>query len=516
MNMNKYIGILIGVLALFAACETESLEDTYKEYAGDGEIRYLGRCTDLTVAPGWQRIIATWKNNVDPAIQQVKVTWQLDDKRDSVLLERGTTEYSIGELDGKPLEDGNYEITVSGVDNNGTTSLVEMTYGRPYTYTHEEIRAFNRLINRIYLFQDRVAFFFSEWEENMKEAVLEYPKKGGGTGKLELTKAFLDEVRAENNGLYYLLEDAVDISKEQGRNLVLYRRAELPGCKDEIEFEPYVFDTERTYDSDFVNEIKEQFGYTEIPAGWADTVRTVYLDRNIGSFTSLLNLPKLNKLVLGSRRYQLESGVSDITYGQSRVADKVAADFVLKVLNRLNGLTVERYNKHYPELAQVDFIADKGMPAEPNVQFLDLTGLQFTENPESATPSGLANLTDGDPLTYWNPEVLSTYSAYELTLDLKSSKKVNGLCFVQRQYSNEAEIAIAPDRIKVKVSNDGIAWQDAAYVEEVIVGKSNGEKTYIPFARDIQASTHQYIQIQVNTALYGSYYRSSIADIRLY
>lgn len=85
--MNRYIGILIGMLALLSACGTDSLEDTYKEYAGEGEIRYLGKCTDLSVTPGWQRIIVTWKNNIDPAIQQVKVAWLLDDTRDSVLLE---------------------------------------------------------------------------------------------------------------------------------------------------------------------------------------------------------------------------------------------------------------------------------------------------------------------------------------------------------------------------------------------------------------------------------------------
>ena len=57
------------MMTLFAACEKESLEDTYKEYAGEGEIRYMGKCTDLLVSPGWQRLIVTWENNVDPVIK---------------------------------------------------------------------------------------------------------------------------------------------------------------------------------------------------------------------------------------------------------------------------------------------------------------------------------------------------------------------------------------------------------------------------------------------------------------
>ncbi|MCB6974795.1 MULTISPECIES: DUF4998 domain-containing protein [Butyricimonas] len=513
--MNRYIGILIGMLALLSACGTDSLEDTYKEYAGEGEIRYLGKCTDLSVTPGWQRIIVTWKNNIDPAIQQVKVAWLLDDTRDSVLLERGTTEYSIDKLNGQPLEDGNYEISVSGVDCNGNTSIANMTFGRPYTHSHEEIRAFNRVISRVYFIQDRAVLFFSEWQDNMEKAVLSYPKTDGTTGELELTKEFLEQARVQNGGLYWMLEDPVNISKEEGCNLVLLRRAKLPDCKDEIEFEPYVFDADKTYDSDFVQEMKVQFGYAEIPAGWADTVRTIYLDWSVGSFNSLLNLPKLEKLVLGGRRYQLESSMNDVQYGQSKVSDQGAANFVLSVLNELNGLTVERYNKHFQELEKTDYVSNCGMPLVPKVDFIDMTGLQFMEYPESKVNSGLANLTDGNPATYWNPEGQPAFTSYELTLDLKSPKTINGICFVQKQYSGD-EIVIAPEYVKVKVSNNGLYWEDATYVEDVPVGKSSGETTYIPFIKDVRTATYQYVKVQVNTVIYGSYYCSSIAEIRLY
>ena len=88
MRINKYIGILLCMLTFSIACDNESLEDTYKEYAGKGENRYLGKCTDLLVTPGWQRIIVNWENNVDPCIQKVKVKWILDKAQDSVLLER--------------------------------------------------------------------------------------------------------------------------------------------------------------------------------------------------------------------------------------------------------------------------------------------------------------------------------------------------------------------------------------------------------------------------------------------
>ena len=56
----------------------ESLEDTYKDYAGDGPIRYLGKCMDLTVQPGWNRLIVSWTNSADPVIDKIKVTWSKD------------------------------------------------------------------------------------------------------------------------------------------------------------------------------------------------------------------------------------------------------------------------------------------------------------------------------------------------------------------------------------------------------------------------------------------------------
>ena len=73
--MKKYIGLLIGILTIVSC---ESLEDTYKDYAGNGPIRYLGKCTDLTVRPGWNRLIVNWKNSPDPVIDKIKITWSKD------------------------------------------------------------------------------------------------------------------------------------------------------------------------------------------------------------------------------------------------------------------------------------------------------------------------------------------------------------------------------------------------------------------------------------------------------
>lgn len=167
MKINRYIGILLGILVCVSACQNESLEDTYKDYSGNGEIRYIGKCTDLLVKPGWKRLIVTWANNIDPIIRNIKVKWAQGGVTDSVLLERGTTEYSIGSINGKELEDGNYEVSVSGVDVNGNSSIVTSLFARPYTYAHEEVLGFNRVISKSYVIKNRLILYFLQWQSNM-------------------------------------------------------------------------------------------------------------------------------------------------------------------------------------------------------------------------------------------------------------------------------------------------------------------------------------------------------------
>lgn len=508
MKMNKYIGILLGILVCVSACQNESLEDTYKDYSGNGEIRYIGRCTDLSVLPGWKRLIVTWENNIDPIIKHVKVTWAQNGVKDSVLLERGTTEYSIESINGKELEDVNYEVTVSGVNEHGNSSIAISLFARPYTYTHEEVVSFNRMISKLYVIKNHLVLYFLTWQSNIEKAELNYTKKGGSAGSLELTKTIV-------NKNYYLLEDEIDPSKP----IILNRTGKLPGCEDVIDFEPYEFSSARIYDADFKQEMKRQFGFDEIPDEWADNVETLYLDWSMRSFDDVLNLPNLKKLVLGSRRYILDGSVTNMTYGQSSVSDLASSKFALETLNKLNELTVDRYNKHYRLISNKPYIKEKGNTnVEPEITPLDLAGLQFTMLPEDSEEfsSGLENLTDGDSNTSWDPIYLQLFTTYELTLDLKELKQMNGLRLVQKQFTRTGENSVAPATIKIKLSKDKVHWVDATYVEENPLGRSNGEINYIPFSEDVKNSEYRYIQLMVSAGAYGGFFYSGIAEVTLY
>ena len=512
MKTKRYIAMLVGAVALFSACQ-ESLEDTYEDYAGDGEIRYIGKCEHLLVSPGWKRIIVSWANNEDQIIKKVKLKWRLDEKQDSILLERGTTEYSIESLNGQELEDGNYEISVCGVDAEGKTAIPISTYGRPYTYEHKDVQAFNRLVSDVYVIRDRLILFFFEWQDNMKTASLDYTKADGTRATLELNKELCDE-------LYYMLPDPID---PDNLELILHREGELPGCEDVIVFEPYSLSTHKVYDADFMQEMKRQYGYSDvIPEEWADTVRTLYFDWSLSSFNSLLNFPSLEKVVLGSRRYLMsQDAVDDANYGQSDVVDANSSSFVLEKLNELNDLKVIRYNNHFKSLGEADYIENIDRigvdPALESIEFIDLTGLEFTEYPESDDfDSHLEQLTDGDFETAWLPPYNLTFYTYDLTLDLGAEKTLKGMRFVQNKWQQEEELAWSQENIMIKVSKNGVTWFDATYVIDNQIGKTNGEVNYIYFSEEVKKSQYRYVSVELNTAMYGGAYRVGIAEISLW
>ncbi|GAA6258149.1 hypothetical protein F070042J6_40010 [Bacteroides sp. f07] len=497
--MKKYIGLLMAILTMVSC---ESLEDTYKDYAGDGPIRYLGKCMDLTVQPGWNRLIVSWTNSADPVIDKIKVTWSKDGVIKEQLLDRETAEFNIPDL-----EDGNYEVTVCSVDKEGNTSLKSTSYGRPYTASHEMIQSFTQIVSNHYFLKDRLILLFQGWEENVIEAHLTYTKTDGSAGRIELDEQLV-------NQLYYLLPDAIDMSQP----VELYRSGRIPGCNDEIVFAPTELENIRLFNADFKQEMKRQFGFDEdIPDAWASTVEEISFDWTIGSFSDLLHLPNLKKLVLGKHRYIRDDLVNDSETAQSKVYDAELSDFVLKTLHELNpDFIVERYNKHYPTLAQAEYIDEKGRTSLPDYSFLDLSGLKFTSSPEDAEnyKSYLEYLTDNDTNTSWEPAGTKELTTYSLTLDLKTERCLQGLKLVQTYFDNENKRSWCPGIIKIFVSKDSENWENATYLEELEIGHSTGEVNIIPFVKGGKQA--QYVKVMISTPHSVSTYNISLAEIGLY
>ena len=254
------------------------------------------------------------------------------------------------------------------------------------------------------------------------------------------------------------------------------------------------------------------------------------LDWNFGSLEDLLNFPNLKKLILGKNRYLLdENAANDAEHGQSKLYDEIASydnmnwtaltfsQFVLQTLNELNGLVVERYNKHYQTLKKASYIIEKGETVEPDLPYIDLKDYVFSVYPEDKDGynSNVNYLTDGDVNTFWQPLQLNSYTTYEMILDVAEVRHLTGLKFVQRIYpGGDNQIMIAPSSIRINVSKDQINWENATYVEENNVGNSSGEITLIPFISG--GKDARYVRLQVNTATYYGFYNTSFAEIGLY
>ncbi|MGI6224421.1 MAG: DUF4998 domain-containing protein [Prevotella sp.] len=174
----KKLLICLSCLALLSSCG-ESLFDTYKDSAGDGEIRYVGKVTDLTASAGWQRIRLSWTNGQDPIIDQVEVKWATDSIRDSVYLPAGTTNYTIENL----TKGSSYEVTVVSVDKDKHESLETTTYVRPYNSEHEAVQAFTRVVSRNFFLHDHLLLTFAGWDDNISSAYLTYKTKSTGEEK---------------------------------------------------------------------------------------------------------------------------------------------------------------------------------------------------------------------------------------------------------------------------------------------------------------------------------------------
>ena len=67
--MKNKLYYIICLLATWVVVGCEDLEDTYDEFTGDGRIRYLGKCMNVEMHPGWNRIRVIWENNTDAAVK---------------------------------------------------------------------------------------------------------------------------------------------------------------------------------------------------------------------------------------------------------------------------------------------------------------------------------------------------------------------------------------------------------------------------------------------------------------
>lgn len=507
--MKKYIyNIAMSILLVTSLSACQDIKDTYAEMAGDGEIRYIGKCDNLTISSGWKRLIVNWTNNVDPIIDKIKVKWMNDDMADSVLLDRGTTTYSIPNL-----EDATYEVIVSSLDKDGNSSLTNTIYGRPYTDNHEEVLSFSRVIAKQFYLDNNLILLFSGWQNGLESANLKYTKKDGSDGELAINADIASQP-------IYVLPDEIDPSKP----VTLYRTGRIGNCTDLITFAPYELSHQATYTSDFKEFIKKKYGLGSkamdadgnIINSWAENLETLEIDADINSLEDLLQMPKLKKLIIGKNTYLTKLGAEDETRGQYKLYDPVISNKVLDIMHQHTGLTIERYNKHYQGIA-TSHLKEMGAATLPKLVLYDLSKADISMAPadQDGYNSHPEYLIDGKASTCWKPFASSSQKNYVFTIDLGKEVEASGVEVIQKYFDEAAQDNdIAPQKIIMQYADNTGGFQDATHETENYIGTSSGQTILLPFAKGKQKV--RYLKFTVSSLYYYGTFDITFAEVGLY
>ncbi|MDE7073973.1 MAG: DUF4998 domain-containing protein, partial [Odoribacter sp.] len=358
-----YLPGLILISLIMTKCQ--SLEDTYSDYAGDHVIRYVGKCSELTVTPGWQRLNVEWNNSVDPAIEKIKLTWSADGRISDTLLLPGTTACNLTDM-----EDGAYEVTVCGMDKEGNLSLPETAYARPYTYNHELVRIFTHGITKYMPVKNNLILFFDTWQDNIAKLEIHYTNTAGEKQVFPITR----EVCASK---YTLLED-VDVQQE----VSVEREGHIGDCPDLIVFEPLnLLDRAPSFTTDFTTLALRKYGVEEMTDAFINQLEELEIDYSVTSLEDILYFPNLKKLILGKNRYLFEPYLG-VNQSKSTVSELQKSLDILEIAHKVLGLEVERYNQHYFPNTTLEYMIEKGNPVLPELAYLDATDWEITNSVE--------------------------------------------------------------------------------------------------------------------------------------
>nr|MDE7074153.1 discoidin domain-containing protein [Odoribacter sp.] len=122
-------------------------------------------------------------------------------------------------------------------------------------------------------------------------------------------------------------------------------------------------------------------------------------------------------------------------------------------------------------------------------------------------------LLDNDPNTFWQPEQQPSLRQYDLEIDMKSLQTVHGLKIVQKNFNPSTDYSSSfflPESVQVLVSTDRITWEMPMYVEDNVLGNTNGEITLLQFPVE---KNIRYIRLSLSDRANYSNFGITLADI---
>ncbi len=450
----------------FISCE--KMEDTYEEYKGDGKIRYVGKCTGLSIEPGWKRFRLSWVNSLDPTTDKIKITWQADGIKDSVYVSANLTTY----LTDAVFENKNYEFSIYAIDQNGNHSLKTNNYARPFTNEHEFIRSFGHVEKKHFFLEDKLIIFWNVPISEMFDRKITYTNKSGEESTIELT----DELLIENNGIYEI--DDIDLNKD----ITINRSAEVEGCFDQVIFEPYTLDSNtKIFNSDFTAFLKAYYDVESISDNLINNIETLNINESLISLEDIMHFPNLKKVILGGLRFRHPMYPNDVP---SLLNDGPTSIYALNTVNTLKGVEVDIYNDIYQISASIPYAQLFGNPSLPDVNILnDISWSIESSTEEEGYDSHPEYLLDNDQETVWLPLAIeSGQRTHELEIDMKSAQDVNGV-FIKHPAGFEFLFPYDyfAKLVTLQVSNDGENWTDVYKSRNRNLYQGRGETTMLKF-----------------------------------
>lgn len=490
MKKRTYIAnLLLAAIVLLTGC-SESLEDTYSEYAGDGKIRYVAKCSELDVTPGWERLIVNWVNGTDATVDKIKVVWSCEDRRDSVLLPRETTEHVF-----RNMIDGTYRFDVCAMDKAGHESIRETDYERPYTRNHEAMLAFTRGVVKPYFLNNKMLFFADQWNENIVEMKLQYKTPEKETKIYDFTRS--------NYGRLVTIPGQV--SMDPMDTVYVLRKGKLESSPDTVTFDPLPISRKKNFSAGFVQAVQRRYGYTTDTKEQEDeflrfieTTKQLELDYDIETLEDILYCSSLKTLVVGKNRHFTNTTVfphdvskilKDPTQSKGLIYEASKPDIL--------GLQVEYYghnsrgNVHYFDNYNASYMMYKGYSeVSGDLQIIGEDELRTYDNGNKVqcTPedpyADLDALVDDDPATRWETVTLQSMRTYEMYMELKDVTVIRGIKVAQVPVSSPTskDMFFLPATINIQTSLDGSAWEDVTWLPVNDLGRAPGEVTLLPIA----------------------------------
>ncbi len=500
--MNR-IFVLSLLSIFFVGCG--NIEDTYKEYAGDGPIRYIGKPIDVVAAPAWERVELSWINNVDPIIKSIIVRWSADGDTKEVILPNDATSYTIDKLD-----NFSYEVNVVTVDAEGNESLPTINYVRPYTAQHELAVSFPRIVTKIYLVKDRMVLFFADWNDDIINATIDYYDTSGNMVSLEINEDYVDDG-------YVLVDGTVDTN----RDVMLNRKGYLGENMDVVDFEAIKLEQTLTVSSDLRNELIRVDGNQEITYDYLNSIDTLNINYSVNTIEDILLMSSLEHVNLGKERYIMAPN-SYYMSDNAKFNGVSLAKFIMRVMYDVYGTTFSRYSPHFDLFLwgdQLDYLTEYPTPEPiPNYPFIDINaeGVSYENSVDDDNNTMINYLFDGDYTTRWASQPTQESRVHTITIDLGNATTLNGMQVAQRQIVEYSDDEFLPTSIIVEVSEDNIAWDIATYEESARLGYNNGEVTDIKFRALPSNSTYRYIRFTVAEVVEQANYSVTLSEVKIY